>query len=41
MLGLELVDNLVEAPREGEHVGMLLLLELGIDAESGILRRKV
>lgn len=33
---LELVDDFVEVPWEGEHIGMFLLAELGVDTESGV-----
>ena len=33
---LELINYLIEVPREGKHICMLLLRELNIDSESGI-----
>ena len=37
MFSLELINDLIEVPREGEHIGMLLLRELNVDSKSGIL----
>lgn len=37
MPSLELFDDFVEVPGEGQDVGVLLLRELSVDAKSGIL----
>jgi hypothetical protein len=37
MLGLEIINDLVKVPREGQNVSMFLLRELSVNAESGIL----
>ena len=37
MSSLELINDLVEVPREGEHIGMLLLRELNVSTESSVL----
>ena len=39
MSRLEVVDNLVEVPGEGQHVGVLLLREFGVNAESRVFVR--
>ena len=39
--GLKLVNDLVEVPREGQHIGVLLLGEFCVHTESCILRGKV
>lgn len=41
MFGLKLIDDLIKAPGEGKHIGVLLLLKLGVDTQSGILRGQV
>ena len=38
---LELFNNFIKVPGESQNVRMLLLRELGVDAESGIHRGKV
>ena len=41
MFSLELINDLIKVPREGEHIGMLLLRELNVDSKSGILISRV
>ena len=41
MFSLELINDLIEVPREGENIGMLLLRELNVDSKSGILISRV
>ena len=36
MLGLELIDDGFEVPWEGEHIGVFLMREFGVNAESGV-----
>ena len=38
---LEVVDDLIEVPREGQDVSVLLLAELCVDAKSGVFVAKV